>query len=60
VDKKYKDAADRWTLLPKADKGQPIKIDGKSVRNLIDPVAECSTKLIRAVDDWLTREAGIQ
>jgi hypothetical protein len=53
VDATYQKRQKHIPQLPKLEIGQPIKLDGELVRGLISPVIVASTRLTRAVDNWL-------
>jgi hypothetical protein len=40
--------------IPRADKGQPIQLDGQNTSDLIRPAISSSKSLMIAVDDWIT------
>jgi hypothetical protein len=42
--------------IPEVDKGQPLQLDGATVKSIIDPVVACCLKLVTAIDDWLNDE----
>lgn len=44
--------------LPPANAGAPIHLDGQIVVNLVRPAFACGSKLIGAVDDWISRDSG--
>jgi hypothetical protein len=54
----YQEAQKAITTLPKLEIGEPLLLDGKFVRELLDSAIISSWKLVRAVDSWITTTAA--
>jgi len=54
VDQTYKEKSQYLTMLPKAEIGSPILLDGARVTALMMATIVCARKLLVAVDNWVS------
>lgn len=56
IDQEFLDGAARIKWLLADQLGQPIQLDGRRVRELVNPAIGIGVSLIRAVDEWIISE----
>jgi hypothetical protein len=55
VDEDYLTKTRSLSNAPKAEKGQPLLLDGEIVAAQLTAMLECGSKLVMAVDEWLLK-----